>query len=261
MSIFLILSNESSSTVPLRNRNKLSKVFAHSVSFSLNLTTKSSIMNRQYFRGPAAKPRSHFSSVGRAVSIVAGKAARACYTTVSSQHSPSAALTYTHVQDTRARYKAGCQLKKKKDRSSVLDVIVVASISSNTKETGKHVGESGQTSRRDHRWHMQHATTIQFGALHQRHVTISRLRGTCSVWRTPHNAYMPPLRPSRNVVQLPHGQLYTSVNRKPVEEVDSGTSKEDGPRLQIGAYFLRSFVFGFVGFVRFLRRYRSRYLV
>lgn len=108
---------------------------------------------------------------------------------------------------------------------------------------------------------MQHATTIQFGALHQRHVTISRLRGTCSVWRTPHNAYMPPLRPSRNVVQLPHGQPYTSVNREPVEEVDSGTSKEDGPRLQIGAYFLRSFVFGFVGFVRFLRRYRSRYLL
>lgn len=141
MSIFLIISNESSSRVPLRNRNKLSKVFAHSVSFSLNLTTKSSIMNQQHFRGPAAKPRSHFSSVGRAVSIVAGKAARACYTTVSSQHSPSAALTYTHVQDTRARYKAECQLKKKKDHSSVLDVIVVASISSNTKETRKHVGE------------------------------------------------------------------------------------------------------------------------
>ena len=46
-------------------------------------------------------------------------------------------------------------------------------------------GRSGQTS-----WHMEHATTIQFGALHQRRLTISRLRWY--VLGAQHNAYTPP---------------------------------------------------------------------
>lgn len=97
---------------------------------------------------------------------------------------------------------------------------------------------------------MQHATTIQFGGLHQRHVTISRLGGTCSVCRTPNYPYTPPSRLGHDVAHPTRTDLANRATfaRKQTEEAKRMVSEE----IRIGAFPPPSFLFGFVGFVRFL---------
>lgn len=86
------------------------------------------------------------------------------------------------------------QLEKRRNSWSVSDIIVVVGVSGMRRrcEAGKKEDTSRRTRssrsrsrRRRSHMHRATATTIQFGALHRRHVTISRLRAS---WATPCSA-------------------------------------------------------------------------